>query len=101
VLEVDGAAGDLEAAAAVVVAGRVVLRAQLRAAHVHAARVGAGDGRPYLTGHGLDREGVGVGPAALAQVHDRLARAVAGQLGLRAVGVEDPQVGHEAALLRL
>ena len=32
-----------------------------------------------------------VGPAAAAQVHDRLARAVARQLGLRPVGVEDPQ----------
>ena len=34
-----------------------------------------------------------VGPAAAAQVQDRLARAVARQLGLGAVGVEDPQVG--------
>src|ERR687894_489021 len=34
-------------------------------------------------------------------VHDRLAHAVAGQLGLRAVGVVDHDLGHEAALLRL
>ena len=34
-----------------------------------------------------------VGPAAVAQVQDRLAGAVARQLGLRAVGVEDPQLG--------
>ncbi len=31
-----------------------------------------------------------------AQVEDRLARAVARQLGLGAVGVEDPQPGDEA-----
>ena len=54
-----------------------------------------GDRRADLAGGGLDRERVGVGPAAAAQVQDRLARAVAGQLGLRAVGVEDPQPGHE------
>ena len=40
-----------------------------------------------------------LGPAAPAQVQDRLARAVARQLGLRAVGVEDPQVGHVLGVL--
>ena len=76
------------------------LEVQPRAAHVDAARASPGDRRPDLAGGGLDREGVGVGPAAAAQVHDRLAGAVARELGLRAVGVEDPQLGHEAALAR-
>ena len=40
-----------------------------------------------------------VGPARAAQVEDRLARAVARQLGLRAVGVEDPQPRDEAGLV--
>ena len=40
-----------------------------------------------------------IGPAAAAQVEDRLARAVARQLGLRAVGVEDAQVGHVHGVL--
>ena len=40
-----------------------------------------------------------VGPAAAAQVQDRLARAVARQLGLGAVGVEDPQPGDAAGLV--
>ena len=43
---------------------------------------------------------VGVGPAGAAQVEDRLADAVAGELGLGAVGVEDPQRGHEARVAR-
>ena len=55
---------------------------------------GPGDRRADPAGGGADRELVAVGPAAAAQVQDRLARAVARQLGLRAVGVEDPQVGH-------
>ena len=45
----------------------------------------------------VDRERVGVGPAAAAQVEHRLARAVSRQLGLRAVGVEDPQLGDVVA----
>ena len=35
------------------------------------------------------------------QVEDRLAHAVAGQLGLRAVGVEDPHLRYEAGLVGL
>ena len=42
---------------------------------------------------------VRVGPAAAAQVEDRLAGAVARQLRLRAVGVEDPQPSHEPGLV--
>ena len=42
---------------------------------------------------------VGVGPAVAAQVEDRLAGAVAGELGLGAVGVEDPQLGDELRVL--
>jgi hypothetical protein len=34
-----------------------------------------------------------------AQVQDRLARAVAGQLGLGPVGIEDAQLGDEAGLV--
>ena len=73
--------------------------AQRRAPHVHAAgRVGE-DRRADLAGGGLDRELAGVGPAGAAQVEDRLARAVAAELGLRAVGVEDPQARDEAGLV--
>ena len=67
----------------------IVLRRQASAPHVDAAGRRPGDRRADLAGGGLDREDVGVGPAAAAQVEDRLARAVARQLGLRAVGVED------------
>ena len=42
-----------------------------------------------------------VGPAAAAQVQDRLARAVAGELGLGAVRVEDPQARDEPRLVGL
>ena len=73
--------------------------AQRGAAHVHAAgRVGE-DRRADLAGRGLDRELARVGPAGAAQVEDRLARAVAAQLGLGAVGVEDPQPRDEAGLV--
>ena len=48
----------------------------------------------------MDREAVPVGPAAVAQVEDRLAGAVAGELGLGAVGVEDAQVGDDVGVLR-
>ena len=40
-----------------------------------------------------------VGPARLAQVEDRLAGAVAGELGLGTVGVEDPQLGDVALVV--
>ena len=40
-----------------------------------------------------------VGPAVATQVEDRLARAVAGELGFRSVGVEDPQVGDEPGIV--
>ena len=92
-------AAGLDLAAAVVRAVREVLRPQARAAHVHAAGRLPRDRRADLARGGLDRERVGVGPAAPAQVEDRLARAVARQLGLRAVGVEDPQPGDEAGLV--
>jgi hypothetical protein len=70
-----------------------------RAPHVDAAgRVGEDRGAD-LAGRGLDRELARVGPAGATQVEDRLARAVAAQLGLGAVGVEDPQARHEARLV--
>ncbi len=89
----------LDDAAAVGRPARVVLRGEARAAHVDPAGGRARDGRPDLARDGLDREGVGVGPAAVAQVEDRLAGAVAGQLGLRAVRIEDAQAGDEAGLV--
>ena len=48
----------------------------------------------------MDREAVLVGPAPAAEVEDRLTGAVARQLGLGAVGVEDPQVGHICGVAR-
>jgi hypothetical protein len=52
-----------------------------------------------IVGRRLDREDVLIGPSAPAQVEDRLARPVARQLGLRAVGIVDPQLRHEASIL--
>ncbi len=48
----------------------------------------------------IENVSLSVQPAP-AQVQDRLARAVARQLGLGAVGVEDPQPGDEAGLVGL
>ncbi len=92
----------LDLAVAVVGAGWIVLgRAQRRAAHVDAAAPIVEDRRADLAGDRADRELAPVGPAAAVQVHDRLARAVARQLGLRPVGVEDAQVGDESGLVGL
>src|SRR4051794_32094995 len=77
----------------------LAVEAQPRAAHVDAAGALVEDGRADLAGGGLDRERLGVGPAVSAQVEDGLARAVARQLRLRAVRVEDAQAGDEAALV--
>ena len=79
-----------------------VLRGESRAAHVDAAGRRAGDRRADLARRRCWIEKLSrVGPAAAAQVEDRLARAVARQLGLRAVGVEDPQVGDVRRVARL
>src|SRR5690349_10252306 len=78
---------------------RIVLALQLRAAHVDLARRRPGDRRADLPRERLDGERVRVGPAAAAQVHDRLAGAVAGQLRLAAVGVEDAQPGDVSGLI--
>src|SRR5205823_1345165 len=83
---------------AAVVAGGEVLRPPTRVPHVHGAGVRAGDRRPDLAGGGLDRDGIRVRPSRAAQVEDRLARAVAGQLGLGAVGVDDPQAAGSRAV---
>ena len=40
-------------------------------------------------------------PAAAPQEQDRLARAVPGEVGLRAVGIEDPHVRDESGLVGL
>ncbi len=68
-------------------------------AHVDRAGQLAGDRRPDRPGDGADRELVVVGPAVAAQVEDRLAGAVARELGLGAVGVEDPQLGDELGVV--
>ena len=68
-------------------------------AHVDAAGRLGEDRRADLARRGLDRELARVGPAGAAQVEDRLARAVAAELGLGAVGVEDPQARDEARLV--
>jgi hypothetical protein len=73
---------------------------QRGAPHVDAAgRVGE-DRRADLPRGGLDRELARVGPAGAAQVEDRLAGAVAAELRLGPVGVEDPQARDEAGLVR-
>ena len=61
---------------------------RLRAAHVDRAGRRARDRRADLAGLRLDAERVGVGPAVAAQVQDRLARAVARQLGLEPSGLK-------------
>ena len=75
-------------------------RAQPRAPHLHPARARGRDRRAHLAGRGLDRELVAVGPPLTAQVQDRLAHAVARQLRLRSVGIEDPQARDEALVAR-
>ena len=100
-LERELAAGGPERARAVLAPAREVrLGAQAHAADVHRAEV-ALDARADLAGRGAHRERVVLGPAVAAQVHHGLAHAVAGQLGLRAVRVVDPDLGDEAALVRL
>src|SRR4051794_21640378 len=78
--------------------GGLAVEAHDRAAHVHAAAALAGDRRADLARDGLDRVGVGLRPAVLAQVEQRLPGAVAGQLGLGAVRVVDAEAGDVAAL---
>ena len=74
--------------------------AQRCAAHVDAA---GGVGRGSSGGSRRRPSGSRTGRASVqpraAQVEDRLARAVAAELGLRAVGVEDPQARDEAGLV--
>ena len=89
----------LERPPAVLAAGGEVLGGGRGPAHVDRAGQLAGDRRPDRPGDGADRELVLVGPAVAAQVEDRLAGAVAGELGLGAVGVEDPQLGDELRVL--
>ena len=88
-----------ELAAPVWRAGREIGALKPRAADVDRARPRRGDRGADLPCGGLDRERVGVGPAAPAQVQDRFTGAVARQLGLRAVRVEDPQPRREPGLV--
>src|SRR5271155_1834460 len=69
-------------------------------ANVHRARIRPGDRGADRPRGSVNRELVLLRPAAVAQIHDRLARAVARQLGLRTVGVINPQVGHICGVLR-
>ena len=91
-------AGD-ELAAAVGAPGRVVLGDGGRAAELDRARRRAGDARMDRPGGGEDLEVVAVGVPTPAQIHDGLARAVARELGLGAVGVEDAQRRHVARVV--
>ena len=93
VLELTLDPADLDRPDPVVGAGREVIRDRCRHPHVDAGRIGAGQRRGDRAGGGQDREGVAVGPPRGAQVQDGLAGAVARQLRLGAVGVEDPQLG--------
>ena len=69
------------------------------AAHVDRAGQLGGDRRRDRPRHGAESRTVLLGPAAAAQVEDRLAGPVAGELGLGAVGIEDPQLGDELRVL--
>ena len=89
----------IERPGAVLATRREVLRGGRGPAHLDRAGQLRGDRRHDRPGGGADREGVLVGPAVAAQVEDRLPRAVARQLRLGAVGVEDPQIGDEARVL--
>ena len=61
------------------------------------ARAVGGDRRADRARRRSRSRTVRVGPALAAQVEDRLPRAVAGQLGLGAVGIEDPQRRRRSA----
>jgi hypothetical protein len=101
-LEVELAPRRRQRASAVLRTGReVLLREQAHAAHVDGAGVGAGDARPHLARRGAHGEAVVLRPAVAAQVHDRLAHAVAGELGLRPVRVEDAHFGYDFRLVGL
>ncbi len=95
VLKLPFAATRAERAPAVRASRGKILRGRRGSAHLDRAGQLGGDRRRDRTGGGADREDVRVGPAVPAQVEDCLARSVAGQLGLRAVRVEDPQLGDE------
>ena len=69
------------------------------AAHLDRAGQLAGDRRRDRPGRRSGSRSLRVGPAVAAQVEDRLAGPVAGELGLGAVRVEDPQLGDELRVL--
>ena len=99
VLEVPGAAAGDQGPPAVRAARGKVLGPGRGAAHLDRAGPLRGDRRRDRPRRREDREGLRVGPALAAQVEDRLAGPVAGELGLGAVGVEDPQLGDEPRVL--
>ena len=101
VLKAPVAPGCGELAAPVVGSAGEVVAAQPCAAHVDRAGGRRGD-----RSRGSHRPAcwiencVSVGPAPPAQVQERLARAVAGEPGLRAVRVEDPQARRRSRARR-
>src|SRR3954468_17333050 len=101
-LELELALGGRQGAAAVLGPGGEVLgRLQAHPPHLDRAGVVAGDAGPDLARDGAHGEAVVLGPAVSAQVHDGLAYAVAGQLGLGAVRIEDAQLGYEVVVCGL
>ena len=98
VLKAPLAPGRLERPGAVGRTAGVVGRGHRGPPDRHRDLARAGDRRRHLAGLGQDRERVLVGPAGLPQVEDRLAGAVARELGLGAVRVEDPQLGDVAVV---
>src|SRR5947209_1069713 len=88
-----------KATSAVLGSRRVLRGADRRLAHVHPTGVGSGDARSDLARGGLDRKRVLLGPAVAVQIEDRLAGAVARELGLGPVRVEDLQPSYGVRLL--
>ena len=99
VLKRPGPARCHDLAPPVLRSGGVVVRRGARPAHLErrlAVGANRGGDRPGL---GQDREAVGVRPAGAAEVEHRLPGAVARQLGLGPIGVEDAQLGDVARVL--
>ena len=99
VLEVPLAPGGTQPPGAIRTARGKVLGSGRGAPHLDRAGPLRGDRRRDRPSSSVDREGVLVGPAVAAQVEDRLSCPVARQLCLRAIRVEDPQLGDEVGIV--